>query len=389
MLYRSALLALAAGGSSAVGQCGSSFDFSDFSGAAGGQLTLAGSAAISGNVLRVTPDVRSQAGAAWYTTTRSGVGDGFSTSFAFRITNGSADGLAFVIQTQGSNVVGGAGNAMGYGGISRSVAVEFDTYAESGEDDAPHISVQSRGNSPNQSADAASIAMASIPYGIDDDRLHTVLITYVPMQLTVNLDDGAVVLNVVLDLHNIYGEDILNGPGPNECAWVGFTGGTGDATANQDIERWRFDDGCVPVAFAGAPESGEQPAGGRSEFAVQVNGTQPVAFSWQHDGVALTDGDRISGTATGTVVIDPLRSGDAGVYQYTATNACGTVSGEFTLSVRCYADFNEDGGIDGGDIEAFFDHWEDGDSQADVNGDGGVDGGDVQTFFTAWENGGC
>jgi len=55
----------------------------------------------------------------------------------------------------------------------------------------------------------------------------------------------------------------------------------------------------------------------------------------------------------------------------------------------CAADFNEDGGVDGGDVEAFFTTWESGGGCGDVNQDGGVDGGDVEAFFTAWEAGGC
>lgn len=55
----------------------------------------------------------------------------------------------------------------------------------------------------------------------------------------------------------------------------------------------------------------------------------------------------------------------------------------------CPADFNQDGGVDGADIESFFLVWETGDPAADVNLDGGVDGSDVETFFAAWEAGGC
>jgi hypothetical protein len=55
----------------------------------------------------------------------------------------------------------------------------------------------------------------------------------------------------------------------------------------------------------------------------------------------------------------------------------------------CPADFNQDGGIDGADVEAFFVAWEAGDASADVNLDGGIDGTDVETFFAAWEAGGC
>ncbi len=57
--------------------------------------------------------------------------------------------------------------------------------------------------------------------------------------------------------------------------------------------------------------------------------------------------------------------------------------------VPCPADFNQDGGIDGADVDAFYQAWEAGDATADVNADGGIDGSDVETFFEAWENGGC
>jgi hypothetical protein len=71
------------------------------------------------------------------------------------------------------------------------------------------------------------------------------------------------------------------------------------------------------------------------------------------------------------------------------------VTNEVTLAVTpdgcssCPADFNQDGGIDGTDVEAFFSAWEGGASNADVNQDGGIDGADVETFFAAWEVGRC
>jgi len=53
----------------------------------------------------------------------------------------------------------------------------------------------------------------------------------------------------------------------------------------------------------------------------------------------------------------------------------------------CPADYNEDGGVDGSDVAAFFIAWEGG--EADTNCDGGTDGRDVETYFIAWEAGGC
>lgn len=73
-------------------------------------------------------------------------------------------------------------------------------------------------------------------------------------------------------------------------------------------------------------------------------------------------------------------------------------AGSGVLSINCYpilscpqcpADYNEDGGVDGTDVDAFFADWEQGLPCSDVSGDGGVDGSDVAFFFIFWENGGC
>jgi hypothetical protein len=56
---------------------------------------------------------------------------------------------------------------------------------------------------------------------------------------------------------------------------------------------------------------------------------------------------------------------------------------------HCVADFNRDGGVDGGDVVAFFTAWESGACQADANRDGGTDFPDAETFFVLWEQGGC
>jgi hypothetical protein len=53
----------------------------------------------------------------------------------------------------------------------------------------------------------------------------------------------------------------------------------------------------------------------------------------------------------------------------------------------CPSDFNQDGGVDGADIGAFFDEWENGAPRADINQDGGIDGDDVGTFFEFWSAG--
>jgi len=63
--------------------------------------------------------------------------------------------------------------------------------------------------------------------------------------------------------------------------------------------------------------------------------------------------------------------------------------GRLQCPAPCFADFNEDGGIDGRDVEDFFVAWAFSESRSDVNVDGGVDGTDVEVFFGLWSSGEC
>jgi hypothetical protein len=106
------------------------------------------------------------------------------------------------------------------------------------------------------------------------------------------------------------------------------------------------------------------------------------------------DGSVITGTTirmsppagTPDAKIDAMTMRPSGIAELDITNQRIVMPG---TGNPCPADFNQDGGVDGGDIDAFFTAWEAGDAAADVNYDGGVDGEDVSTFFFAWENGGC
>lgn len=89
----------------------------------------------------------------WYNTEVAALRNGFVTEFTFRISdptcsnnNCGGEGLAFVIQTQGTRAAGGSGHNIGYGKIKTSFAVEFDTNSNSATaDPAPkngrHISI--------------------------------------------------------------------------------------------------------------------------------------------------------------------------------------------------------------------------------------------------------
>lgn len=74
---------------------------------------------------------------------------------------------------------------------------------------------------------------------------------------------------------------------------------------------------------------------------------------------------------------------------FSAANPSGNGELHVNFTPRCPADFNDDGGVDGSDVSAFFERWEAGELDADVNCDGGIDGTDIEVFFPAWEAGGC
>ena len=104
-------------------------------------LVFNGNALQSGNVLRLNPSAQGQAGSAWYSVLQP-VANGFSTTFRFQITNAStpsADGIAFVIQNSeaGLQALGDGGGGIGYQGISNSLAIEFDTFANSYDPEFP------------------------------------------------------------------------------------------------------------------------------------------------------------------------------------------------------------------------------------------------------------
>ncbi len=61
--------------------------------------------------------------------------------------------------------------------------------------------------------------------------------------------------------------------------------------------------------------------------------------------------------------------------------------GAYEFQPRCPGDFNQDGGTDGADVEAFYAAWEAGEESGDINQDGGIDGSDVDFFFAFWEQG--
>jgi len=208
---------------------------------------LNGNAAqVSGSILRLTSNSVSQAGSAWYDL-KQNVSGGFSTFFEFQITApGGGDGFAFVIQNNGTSSLGGAGSGMGYDGIPKSLAIEFDTYQNGAHfldtnlhDVSDHeIAVHSKGIAPNSADEANALPPGPVTSQIafqNDQLIHQVKIVYALGVLEVFLDDFSSPLLAVAV--NLKSELALS----DGMAFVGLTAGTGQRTENHDILDWLFD----------------------------------------------------------------------------------------------------------------------------------------------------
>ncbi len=67
-------------------------------------------------------------------------------------------------------------------------------------------------------------------------------------------------------------------------------------------------------------------AGGRAVFRAAVAGLQPMSFQWQTNGVPLSDGGSISGSATSTLTITGAGGANVASYSLVVSNALGTVT---------------------------------------------------------------
>lgn len=159
--------------------------------------------------------------------------------------------------------------------------------------------------------------------------------------------------------------------------------------------------------FTSSPDSTSTCPDGPATFAVAIAGTPPIELKWEilppgssgswmpiDDGIIELLGT-VTGSDTQTLEITQLdRAATGTLLRVLVTNDCGSfASNAASLTVcacfECPADFNQDGGVDGSDIDAFFTAWEAGSCDADTNFDGGIDGSDIDPFFATWEAGGC
>ncbi|WP_433791495.1 L-type lectin-domain containing protein [Actinoplanes sp. CA-252034] len=181
-------------------------------------------------VIRLTDGGYRQAGSAWslqqIDLTRS-----FETTFTAHLRSGKvgADGIAFVAQGEGPRALGGWGGGLGYRGIWRSVAVEFDIYQNTPDPSSNHLAVSVDGN-PDRHESAAESSV----------RLYGK-----PFQARIRYDAGQHRLTVFVRPRAKGTEELLLDQKVDLArkagvpfGWVGFTGATGSLTARQDVYEW-------------------------------------------------------------------------------------------------------------------------------------------------------
>ena len=299
-------------------------DFTDVS-----TLTLNGSAAGSGGVLRLTGNVGNQAGSA-YLTAPVGLGaeTSFSSRFEFRV-HGSADGadgMAFVVQGNAPTALGGGGGALGYAGVGASVAVEIDNYANGWDADANHIAVLSGG------AVDTHHALYTPATDLEDGSPYTLWTDYdgVTNSLTVYLAQGSgvskpatPVITSLIDLPTLVGSAVH----------FGFSAGTGGLTNNHDVESWTLtvSDGTYPPP--NTPPTITSPGNQQNTVADSVNlaiaaadgDGDPLTFSASGLPVGLSI-DTTSGVISGA----PVSSGSH-VVEVTVSDGADAASVQFEL----------------------------------------------------------
>jgi hypothetical protein len=71
-------------------------------------------------------------------------------------------------------------------------------------------------------------------------------------------------------------------------------------------------------------------------FTVLASGQEPLTYQWRKNGEALVDDDRIQGSTSATLLIDPVLRADAGLYDVLVTSDCGAkaLSGTAELIVE-------------------------------------------------------
>jgi formylglycine-generating enzyme required for sulfatase activity len=66
--------------------------------------------------------------------------------------------------------------------------------------------------------------------------------------------------------------------------------------------------------------------GAAAVFAVEAQGSEPMTYQWLRDGLPLTDGGRVTGSASATLSLGSVQASDAGAYSVQVSNPFGSAN---------------------------------------------------------------
>src|SRR5579859_2501326 len=194
------------------------------------EMTLRGSARLKSGTLELTDGGGSEIAAAWYAK-KVGIAS-FTSDFTFIIPKSNADGFTFTVQNgpKGDWESGGNGDALGYAGIAKSVAIKFDLYDAKTKSSKSTTAMLANGVSPT----TQSIDMSS-KLSLHGGHLMHAHLAYDGINLTETLTD-TVTRAVFTHSYAVNIPSILG----SSTALVGFTTSTGRYTAVQDVVTWAY-----------------------------------------------------------------------------------------------------------------------------------------------------
>lgn len=212
-----------------------SLDYPDFSSTDG--LHFNGDAGTADDVIRVTNDAV-QVGSVFTTGRPVRPDRSFTTHFVISQHDSPTfpgDGMAFVIQPGPDDALGEGGGGMGYAGIDHSLVVEFDIFFNfEYEGNGNHVAIMKHGDNTMHLASGTpdfdlygSVVNVWARYSAGKKRL----------RVYVDDDTSRPKKPLVAARQNL--NKILDG-GKGRA---GFTGGTGDASALQDVQSWKLNSG--------------------------------------------------------------------------------------------------------------------------------------------------
>ncbi|MBT6175166.1 MAG: hypothetical protein HOH96_06370 [Flavobacteriales bacterium] len=232
--------------------------------------TVGNATSIGDDCYLVTPSQDWQNGAVWFSDPLNLTEEftiDLNINFGIYDSNG-ADGMVFVMQTVGTNLLGVAGGGLGYEGIIPSIGVEMDTWqnTDMGDPFQDHISIISDGN-VNHSASTnlfGPVPASSSNSNIEDGEFHKFRLDWIPDMNTLEVYfDCDLRISVEVDIIN----DIFDGV--TQVYW-GFTGSTGGSNNNQSV--------CLNEFTLGLPET-ETICNGES-IQLGVNGGEGSSYLW-------------------------------------------------------------------------------------------------------------